>query len=77
VLAVFLAAGAGASLLMARRVAVSAFAGAFLVLLPLPMREVRRRLWNHPELIVAAQEGRASQTESADPADSGLRSNQP
>ena len=53
-LAVFLAAGAGASLLMARRVAVFAFAGAFLVLLPLPMREVRRRLWNHPELIVAA-----------------------
>ena len=115
VLAVFLAAGAGASLLMARRVAstvprpgrrrspfvwmapligvfaalmfrgadsparvaVFAFGGAFLVLLPLPMREVRRRLWNHPELIVAAQQGRASQTESADAADSGLRSNQP
>ena len=115
VLVVFLAAGAGASLLMARRVAstvprpgrrrspfvwmgpadrdlrgadvrgadsparvaVFAFGGAFLVLLPLPMREVRRRLWDHPELIGAAQEGRASQTESADPADSGLRSNQP
>jgi hypothetical protein len=115
VLVVALAAGAGASVLMARRVAatvprpgqrrspfvwmapvvgilaalsvrgansparvaVFAFGGAFLLLLPLPMRAVRRRLWNHPELIVAAQAGRASQTESAEPAESGLPSNQP
>lgn len=59
------------------RVAVFAFGGAFLLLLPLPMRAVRNRLWNHPELILAAQPGRASQTESAEPAESGLPSNQP
>jgi hypothetical protein len=41
------------------------------------MRAVRNRLWNHPEMIVAAQAGRASQTESAEPAASGLPSNQP
>lgn len=59
------------------RVAVFAFGGAFLVLLPFPMRAVRRRLWNHPELIVAAQASRASQTESAEAAESSLPSNQP
>ena len=60
------------------RVAVFAFGGAFLVLLPLPMREVRRRLWNHPELIVAGS-GRVARARPSRPMPptAACRSNQP